>query len=931
MITQDQNRTKVLIIEDVEEDALRIVNELYRGGYDPRDKRVSTEISMRQALKDEEWDLIISDFNLPEFSGPEALNIYMEMELDIPFIMVSGTVGEEAAIDSLLAGAHDFVTKNNFSRLLPAINRELRESKIRSEHKQAQEKIKSQSKFLQDVVDAFSYPLYVINVEDYSIAMINSAAQSLSKEKITTCYALSHKRSEPCDSKDHPCPLEIVKKSHTRTTVEHIHYDIDGNERNVEVHAFPIFDDNGKLFQVIESSIDITEKKKIEERVRTYADVVSNMQVGLHVYQLEHIDDDRTLRMIATNPAASLFTGTSVDDVLGKTIDEIFPELREKGIPNIYADVIRTGEKRDIEDVSFLSNSVITRAYSVKIFPLPNNCVGVAFENITERKQAESALTESQLKYKSLFDSSADAIMMLKPGEGFIAGNPKAIEIFGCKDEDEFTSLGPADMSPEYQPDGLLSEEEAQKMIGKAVEEGSNYFEWKHQRLNGDLFDATVLLKSFQLGNEKVIQATVRDISQRKKAEEELLRSEQTLRTITETAMDAIIMINHEGKTTFWNPAAEKIFGYTQEEIIGKNLHELIAPDDLLKLHNQAFPDFVKTGTGNAIGKSLVLSGKRKDGKVISIELTISRIKIDDRWNAMGIVRDISERNQLEVQLRQSQKMESIGTLASGIAHEINTPTQYVGNNIKFFEDSFDELKEILEAVNILKQEENETDLCDKLKEIHKLIEDADLEYLFEEIPKAIEEAKRGITNVTRIVSAMRSFAHPGAKEKKMTNIHNALENTITISRNEWKYDAELFTKFDPEVPLVPCYVSEFNQVILNMIVNAAHAIRELAETKKDRKTVEIENGSYKGKIEIATKKYDNFVEIVISDNGTGIPKEVQDRVFEPFFTTKDVGQGTGQGLTLAYNVIVEQHGGELFLESESGENTKFHVRLPLN
>ena len=204
--------------------------------------------------------------------------------------------------------------------------------------------------------------------------------------------------------------------------------------------------------------------------------------------------------------------------------------------------------------------------------------------------------------------------------------------------------------------------------------------------------------------------------------------------------------------------------------------------------------------------------------------------------------------------------------------------------------------------------------------EVEAVSEKADLEYLREEIPKAIEQSLEGIGRVSKIVQAMKEFSHPGADEKTPIDINKAIESTITVSRNEWKYVAEMETDFDTGLPMVPCLPGDFNQVILNIIINAAHAIAGVV----DKDSVD------KGKIAISTTMDTDWAEIRISDTGTGIPEEIKDKVFDPFFTTKEVGRGTGQGLAISHSVVVDKHGGTITLETEEGQGTTFIIRLPL-
>jgi signal transduction histidine kinase len=272
--------------------------------------------------------------------------------------------------------------------------------------------------------------------------------------------------------------------------------------------------------------------------------------------------------------------------------------------------------------------------------------------------------------------------------------------------------------------------------------------------------------------------------------------------------------------------------------------------------------------------------------------------------------------------LRQSQKLEAIGQLAAGIAHEINTPTQYVGDNTRFFKESFESIaillrdhKELLEAAQ---NDRLTPDLVARAKEV---LMAADLDYLFEQVPTAINETIEGVDRISKIVRAMKEFSHPGGKEKTSADLNKAIESTVTVARGQWKYVADMKLNLDPELPRVPCFLGEFNQCVLNLLINAAHAIGDKLKEKP---------GGL-GLITVGTRRDGAWVEISVRDTGTGIPESARPHIFEPFFTTKEVGKGTGQGLSMVYCNIVKKHGGQVAFETEAGVGTCFLLRLPIS
>jgi signal transduction histidine kinase len=284
--------------------------------------------------------------------------------------------------------------------------------------------------------------------------------------------------------------------------------------------------------------------------------------------------------------------------------------------------------------------------------------------------------------------------------------------------------------------------------------------------------------------------------------------------------------------------------------------------------------------------------------------------------------RDITERKRLETQLRQAQKLESVGQLAAGIAHEINTPTQYVGDNTRFLDDAFQSLFQVHAKYHEFFVATRAGTVNPALAaEVDAVLAETDCEYLLKEIPKAIQQSLEGSERISKIVRSMKDFAHPGVADKHAADLNKAIESTITVASNEWKYVAEMVTNFDDSLPAVPCLLGEFNQVILNMIVNASHAISEALG----------EGSLTKGTITISTVRAGEWAEVRVTDTGNGIPAAIQSRIFDPFFTTKEVGKGTGQGLAISHTVVVEKHGGELSFETEDGIGTTFIVRLPLD
>jgi len=274
----------------------------------------------------------------------------------------------------------------------------------------------------------------------------------------------------------------------------------------------------------------------------------------------------------------------------------------------------------------------------------------------------------------------------------------------------------------------------------------------------------------------------------------------------------------------------------------------------------------------------------------------------------------------LQAQLARAEKMEALGQVSAGLAHEINTPTQYAGDNVRFLQDAFRDIITVLAEYRRLKLAVTSgEDPSGAMAAVAKACQEADLDFYREEIPLALEQSLEGLARVSEIVGAVKGFSHPGEAERSLVDVNLGIENTLTLSRNEWKYVAEVETDLARDLPLIPAAAGELKQALLNIIVNAAQAIEERRRQ---------EGSERKGLIKITTARAGQWVEIRVADDGCGIADEIREKVMEPFFTTKGVGLGTGQGLAITWSIVVERHRGELTFVSKVGQGTEFLVRL---
>ncbi|MFK7994304.1 MAG: sensor histidine kinase [Granulosicoccus sp.] len=319
-------------------------------------------------------------------------------------------------------------------------------------------------------------------------------------------------------------------------------------------------------------------------------------------------------------------------------------------------------------------------------------------------------------------------------------------------------------------------------------------------------------------------------------------------------------------------------------------------------------------GESKRLSADLSVLNKELEDRVIRRTQALERNAQELRESKLNLEFEMNERARVEIELRHAQKLESVGQLAAGIAHEINTPMQYIGNSLQFIKSALADFDQVSEIAKELLNPTN-TKRDEQRMEHEASIEEMDLDYIRDRAPKALDRALEGIAAVTRIVRAMNEFTHPDGEEKSKADINRALDTAATVAKNEYKYIAKLEKNFQP-LPPVECHIGDLNQVFLNLIVNAAHAISD--------------NGVKEGKIMIDTRAEKDVVRISISDNGGGIPDEITHRVFDPFFTTKEVGRGTGQGLTISHNIIVNKHGGQLIFAGNDFNGTTFQITLPI-
>jgi PAS domain S-box-containing protein len=525
-------------------------------------------------------------------------------------------------------------------------------------------------------------------------------------------------------------------------------------------------------------------------------------------------------------------------------------------------------------------------------------------------------LDEERDMLRALIDNIPDFVYVKDLNSRFVVANSRLASVAGVAAPGELLGKTDHDFFPQELSRAFLDDEQHVIRSGQPLQ---NREETVIDREGNEIFILTTKVPvRDKKGRVTGVAGIGRDITSRRRMENALRQAEQNYRGIFDKAVVGIFQSTPEGRLLTVNRSMAFTVGYGSPEEMVACITDI--PRQLFVNPKRGAEFMLLMGKVGGV-KNFECEVFCQDGNKIWLTMSVRAICQEGaviRYE--GMCEDITERNLLREQLLQAQKLESVGQLAAGIAHEINTPTQYIGDNVRFLKDAFGDLKGLLTLYEQLLSAARSGNLSgETIQEMGEAIDRGDAGYLLEEIPKAIDQTLEGVTRVSTLVSAMKEFSHPGTKEKVPLDLNHAIESTIIVARSEWKYVADLETDFDPSLPMIPCLPGEFNQVILNLIVNAAHAVADVAQR----------GGREKGLITVQTRDTADSVEVRIRDTGTGIPEHVRSRIFDPFFTTKEIGKGTGQGLAIARSVVVDKHSGSIQFETEHGKGTTFIVRLP--
>ena len=608
-------------------------------------------------------------------------------------------------------------------------------------------------------------------------------------------------------------------------------------------------------------------------------------------------DSDGTIKWV--NSSFTQLTGYSKEEAFGKNPRILKSDKHED---EFYRELWKTIKKGEIWTGIIINKKKCGALYheEMTITPIKNET-----GKITNFIAIKQNVTDSQYKLKQLIENSTLGLIRLAPNGKIIMANPAMVQMLGYKLESEIIVQN-------------------NDKIYYSIENKKRFLELLKRRKKVYAFEDVFIKKDGTLINVKESAWTVRDenndtmyyevivedITELNQILKILHESEFKYRTLIDKLNEAVYLII-DRKFEIVNQKFLDLLEITEEELSlpGFNMFNFVSEEskNILKERSRN----IKQGKNIPKKYDMILITKKGNEKEVEISETF--LNFNGKIATQGVVRDLTKIRKAETQIRHLQKMEAIGTLAAGIAHEINTPSQFVNDNLNFLKEVNIEFEPIYKFLSDVKKT-NRT-----IEELKQIIENIDLEYLQTEVPIAIEQSIDGVQRIAKIVAAMRDFSHAGPKEKVAANVHKLINSSLTISRNAWKYIAKIEKDFDDSIPPIVCLASDLGQVFVNIIINAAHALEEKFNNSE----------TLQGKISIKTINKGNDIEIIFSDNGIGMSKKVQKRIFDPFFTTKDVGKGTGQGLAIAYDIIVDKHHGSINVESEENIGTKLSIILP--
>ncbi len=533
-------------------------------------------------------------------------------------------------------------------------------------------------------------------------------------------------------------------------------------------------------------------------------------------------------------------------------------------------------------------------------------------KNIVDRKTVELSQNVKELNRLAFIIKNTDNVVFMLSESGHIEWVNDAFEEAYGKKIDDVLQTSYIELMREDDLD-IQSLSIIEVFVEQHMHSMGDLVTIRHRNGEKKYYEHEFLVRETDAGSKEMV-VIEKDRTQSMQAHERARVAFEESEIIMDSFSGGVVGVDNEGLVFKWEANTRDYLGLEKADAIGKVFLDLNIGIDVAQL-----AAFIQQFKKNPVGAKNTIELPSEFGEAGSSMLlfNIHGIKSGSHRGGYILVSiNVTERKSLERQLYHAQKMEAVGQLAAGVAHEINTPIQFIGDNLRFFKDSFEDINGLVTDCSEKIQQE-----CPDFMDSYKaLIEAADFEYLSTEIPEAVNQSLEGVDRVAKIIRAMKDFSHPGENEKEEADISACIHGAVTMAKNEYKYCADVEVEVADGLPAVLCNKNEIIQVLLILVVNASHAIQDVLNNS------DVERGL----IEINARQIEGEVAISVKDSGTGIDKKIQGKIFDAFFTTKEVGKGTGQGLSLAHTIVHQNHGGRIELDSEIGSGTTFTVFLPL-
>ncbi|MBF0292958.1 MAG: PAS domain S-box protein [Nitrospinae bacterium] len=705
----------------------------------------------------------------------------------------------------------------------------------------------------------------------------------------------------------------------------------DGQRIEVEFTSVVYLVDHSDLIQC--TIRDITKRKDYENKLiqseSKYRALFTNMRNGFAYCKMIFDENNQPVDWIylEVNDAFGRVMGIEKNAVEGKRATEVFPAIKDFK-PNLfetYGRVALTGEGTEF----MINFDILNLWLSMSTYcPQPGYFAAIT-DDITERKRAEEVLHVTQtellaqneellqtqeklesakIKYLNLYEFAPIGYLTISEQDLVLESNLTAANLLGMPRDHLVNQPFTRVIAPEDQDIYYLLRK---RLLESGMPQACDL---RMKRKDGATIWAFLEISPTE-DTERIASmwyASIRDITERKQAENALRESEARHRAIMETANDPIVCIDEKGKVYMWNESAERVFGYSEKEMVGRDMHDYIVPQKYMEQAYIGLSKFLKTGEGAVLNKTRSITAKRKDGSEFPVELSIAPVKMRDGWGASAIIRDITAQKEWESrltdtneklkkalvdieqtrsQLIRSEKLASMGRLSAGVAHELKNPLNIISTTVQLLQ------------------------MGDEVKE--------ERDYTYNVI---MEQVRRS----SKIIDNLREFARERKPENVVVNVRELIEKTISLVEYEMKSEGvELIRRFDPNPVEIMGDPDQLAQVFLNIIGNARDSMNE---HRGYLSADELREKGWNGRLTISVLLEGSQIEIRFADNGVGIPRENMGKVFDPFFTTKKEGKGTGLGLGIAYG-IVQNHGGNMTVESAEGEENHgatFIITLPV-